>query len=77
MKEALASAPAAWMADSTKSQLDRLLGLLTPAVPNSLDPVEAFDCRELENELGLLDGQSCRLTFQDRRFASPPCERRG
>src|SRR5580692_4574268 len=29
MKEALASAPAAWMADSTKSQLDRLLKLVT------------------------------------------------
>jgi hypothetical protein len=29
MKEALASAPAAWMADSTKSQLDRLREMLT------------------------------------------------
>jgi len=29
MKEALASAPAAWMADSTKSQLDRVLKLVT------------------------------------------------
>ena len=33
MKEALASAPAAWMADSTKSQLDRLLKLVTATVP--------------------------------------------
>jgi hypothetical protein len=31
MKEALASAPAAWMADSTKSQLDRLVNLVTVA----------------------------------------------
>jgi hypothetical protein len=31
MKEALASAPAAWMADSTKSQLDRLREMLTAA----------------------------------------------
>ena len=29
MKEALASAPAAWMADSTKNQLDRVLKLVT------------------------------------------------
>ena len=33
MKEALASAPAAWMAQSTKSQLDRLLKLLAAAGP--------------------------------------------
>ena len=33
MKEALASAPAAWMADSTKSQLDRLRKLLAAAGP--------------------------------------------
>jgi hypothetical protein len=33
MKEALASAPAAWMADSTKSQLDRVLKLVTATVP--------------------------------------------
>ena len=32
MKEALASAPAVWMADSTKSQLDRLLKLVTATV---------------------------------------------
>ena len=31
MKDALASAPAAWMADSTKSQLDRLLKLMAAA----------------------------------------------
>ena len=33
MKEALATAPAAWMADSTKSQLDRLRKLLAAAGP--------------------------------------------
>ena len=33
MKEALVSAPAAWMADSTKSQLDRLRKLLAAAGP--------------------------------------------
>ena len=33
MKEALASAPAAWMADSTKSQLDRLREMLAAAGP--------------------------------------------
>ena len=33
MKEALASAPAAWMADSTKSQLDRVLKLVTADGP--------------------------------------------
>ncbi|HEY1863474.1 MAG TPA: hypothetical protein VGG77_07260 [Roseiarcus sp.] len=33
MKEALASAPAPWMAESTKSQLDRLLKMLAAAGP--------------------------------------------
>jgi hypothetical protein len=33
MKEALASAPAAWMAESTRSQLDRLLKLMAAAGP--------------------------------------------
>ena len=33
MKEALASAPAEWMANSTKSQLDRLLKMMAAARP--------------------------------------------